>query len=497
MLTNTPLSKSTRRLAQRLCELLLALAVAGCSLAPDYERPVPAVPRRQGQSLVANPVEGAPASLSADEETLLAELAPDGQLRRQVVLALGSNRDFQLAGLRVLEARALYGVSDADRSPTLNAGLQRDRQHFDNAAADERYGQDLSVASLGVSDFELDFFGRVKNLSAAARHDYLATTLGQQAARRALLIEIVRAYLLEQQAGARQVAAQRICEARQALLRMAQEQQREGALSVDDLALTRGEALSAQRQLQAAIANHSRATQALALLGGYGPTWTAAPPVSDEALAMALSTPGWLVDMPSQRLLERFDVRQSEELLKAANANVGAARAAFFPTIRLSTGIGVASESLGHLLDAGRGAWLFSPQLTLPLFDGGRSLANLDLAEVRRQIAVVQYQKTVQAAFREVADVLTRRQQVLERLHSETDLRKLAQEQADRLSLVVAAGGAERGQLLTSRIRLAQADLAWRQSRYDVLLNRLDIYRVLSGTDAAAPPSHPDTGASS
>ncbi|SDT28953.1 outer membrane protein, multidrug efflux system [Pseudomonas asplenii] len=447
--------------------------------------------------MVATPAAVVPATLYADEETLLAELAPDGQLRRQVLLALGFNRDFQLAGLRVLEARALYGVSDADRSPTLNVGLERDRQHFDNAAADERYGQDLSVTSLGVSDFELDFFGRVKNLSEAARHDYLATTLGQQAARRTLLIEIVRAYLLEQQAGARQADARRIAEARQGLLRMAQEQQREGALSADDVALSRGEVLRAQRQLQAAIAEHSRAAQALALLSGYGADWTAAPPVSDAALALAPSTPGWLVDLPSQRLLERFDVRQSEESLKAANANVGAARAAFFPAIRLSTGIGVASDSLGHLLNAGSGAWLFSPQVTLPLLDGGRSQANLDLAEVRRQIAVANYQKTVQAAFREVADVLTRRQQVLERLHSETDLHDLAQEQARRLSFAVAAGGADRGLLLTSTIRLAQAELAWRQSRYDALFNCLDIYRVLSGTDAAAPQSHPDTGASS
>ncbi len=461
MLTHTPLSKSIRRLPQRCCGLLLALAVASCSLAPDYERPALAVPRQQGESVVATPAAVMPATLSADEETLLAELAPDGQLRRQVLLALGFNRDFQLAGLRVLEARALYGVSDADRSPTLNVGLERDRQHFDNAAADERYGQDLSVASLGVSDFELDFFGRVKNLSEAARHDYLATALGQQAARRALLIEIVRAYLLEQQAGARQADAQRIAEARQGLLRMAQEQQREGALSADDVALSRGEVLRAQRQLQAAIAEHSRAAQALALLSGYGTDWTAAPPVSDAALALAPSTPGWLVDLPSQRLLERFDMRQSEELLKAANANVGAARAAFFPSIRLSTGIGVASDS------------------------------------VRRQIAVANYQKTVQAAFREVADVLTRRQQVLERLHSETDLHALAQEQARRLSLAVAAGGADRGLLLTSTIRLVQAELTWRQSRYDALFNCLDIYRVLSGTDAAAPQPHPDTGASS
>ncbi|WP_090209624.1 efflux transporter outer membrane subunit [Pseudomonas asplenii] len=497
MLTHTPLSKSIRRLPQRCCGLLLALAVAACSLAPDYQRPALAVPRQQGDSMVATPAAVVPATLYADEETLLAELAPDGQLRRQVLLALGFNRDFQLAGLRVLEARALYGVSDADRSPTLNVGLERDRQHFDNAAADERYGQDLSVTSLGVSDFELDFFGRVKNLSEAARHDYLATTLGQQAARRTLLIEIVRAYLLEQQAGARQADARRIAEARQGLLRMAQEQQREGALSADDVALSRGEVLRAQRQLQAAIAEHSRAAQALALLSGYGADWTAAPPVSDAALALAPSTPGWLVDLPSQRLLERFDVRQSEESLKAANANVGAARAAFFPAIRLSTGIGVASDSLGHLLNAGSGAWLFSPQVTLPLLDGGRSQANLDLAEVRRQIAVANYQKTVQAAFREVADVLTRRQQVLERLHSETDLHDLAQEQARRLSFAVAAGGADRGLLLTSTIRLAQAELAWRQSRYDALFNCLDIYRVLSGTDAAAPQSHPDTGASS
>ncbi len=424
-------------------------------------------------------------NLSQDEERLITELSPEGTLRPLVHLSLGFNRDFRVAVLRVEEAQALYRTARSDRTPTVAAGFERDRQQFDNAANNERYGQDLTSISVGVSDFELDFFGRVRSLSDAARHDYLATTYGQQAARGALVAEVARLYLLERLTAAQQADARLIDDAEQTILDMVEGQQVEGAASFDDVASQHAKAQDASLRLAAATAEHDRSFQALLLVTGYAQPLAPMNVMPVEVAPTELGTPAWLVDMPSERLLERFDVRQSEERLKAANANIGAARAAFFPSIKLSTGVGIASDSLRTLFDGGNGAWLFTPQLSLPLFDGGRNSANLNLAEVRKQIAVAQYQKTVQTAFREMADVLTERRHVLERVRSERVLTALVQSKARRVSAELEAGAADRPLRLASQIRLAQADIAWRQARQALLLNRLAIYRVLCGVDAA------------
>ncbi|GFM56025.1 RND transporter [Pseudomonas cichorii] len=478
--------------------LSLALSIAGCSLAPDYRRPSLPVPVAQGADLQTAPhplMPGMP--LSADEIRLLTELEPNGELQCLVQQGLVFNRDFQVASLRVKEAQALAGITRADRLPTLAASLERDKQHFDNAALNERYGQNLKYASVGISDFELDFFGRVRSLSEAARHDYLATSYGQQAARSALIVEVARLYLAERLASARQGDARRIDEAQQTLLGMAEEQQAAGAISFDDVAQEHVRAQDTRLQVQEAITDHARASQALMLITGYATPLAREPEPSGPQVFPDPETPAWLADMPSQRLLQRFDVRQSEEHLQAANANIGAARAAFFPSVRLSTGAGLASDGLRSLFDAGSGTWLFSPQISLPLFDAGRNRANLDLAQVRKDIAVAQYEQTIQGAFREVADVLVQRQLVLERLRSQQILIALARSKAQRISTALDVGGASRLSLLSSRILIARTDMAWRQVRHDLLLNRLDIYRVLSGTDAAPAQTTPQTGASS
>ncbi|WP_248798162.1 efflux transporter outer membrane subunit [Pseudomonas sp. MWU13-2105] len=490
MSKNAPLSK-TIRLRQRYWVVLsLTLGLTGCSLAPSYERPALSVPKTQqasvlveGFGLSSTPTE---INLSQNEEHLIAEVSPEGGLRPLVQLSLSFNRDFRVAVLRIEEAQSLYRTARSDRTPTVAAGFERDRQQFDNAAINERYGQDLTFASVGISNFELDFFGRVRSLSEAARHDYLATIYGQQSARSALIAEVARLYLLERLTAAQQVDARLIDDAEQTILGRAEGLQVEGAASFDDVASQHAKAQDAHLRLAAATAEHARSLQALLLVTGYAKPL---PPMNNvESVEVApadLGTPQWLVDMPSQRLLERFDVRQSEERLKAANANIGAARAAFFPSIKLSTGIGIASDSLRTLFEGGNGTWLFSPQLSLPLFDGGRNRANLNLAEVRKQIAVAQYEKTVQTAFREMADVLTERQHVLERVRSEKVLSALAQSKAQRTLAELEAGGADRTLLLASRIRVAQADMVWQQARQALLLNRLDIYRVLCGVDTA------------
>ncbi|UZD97737.1 efflux transporter outer membrane subunit [Pseudomonas corrugata] len=490
MSTNDRLSKPIRLHQSACLALMLSLGISGCTLAPNYERPALPVPQTQGALLLTDSSNSLAVArdsqLSTDENELIKQLSPRGELRLLVQNALAFNHDFQIAALRVKEARASYGITNADGLPSVSAGLERNRQHFDKPVNDERYGQDLTVASIGASDFELDFFGRIRSLSDAARHDYLATTYGQRAARGALIAEVARLYLSERLAAAQQADTRLIDETEQTLLGMAQTQQREGAASLDDVMTQQAQVQRSHLQLQAATNEHARASQALLFVTGYRAALPAVP-VEPAGLVEQVpdQTAAGLIDMRSERLLERFDVRQSEERLKAANANIGAARAAFFPSIRLSTSVGTASDSLQSLFNGGNGMWMFTPQLSLPLFDGGRNRANLKLAQVRKQIAVAQYEQAIQVAFREVADVLAKRQQVLVDLQSESVMSRLAQDKARRSSSALDAGGSDRTVQLASKIQLAQADIAWRRAHHALLLNRLDIYRVLLGVDAA------------
>ncbi|MCI3946094.1 efflux transporter outer membrane subunit [Pseudomonas syringae] len=484
---STPLSKRICNPGCRCLAVLLSLTVSACSLIPDYQRPAPPVPADLSSSVAPAGRKALDVVLSADEEALVTELSPNGELRALLTSSLAFNRDFRVAALRVDEARAMRGISRADRFPTIAAGVERDRQHFDNAAADERYGQDIAIASLGISDFELDFFGRVRSLSEAARHDYLASVYGQQAARSALVAEVARAWLAERLSAALQQDAQAVRDARQMWVNAVEEQQRQGAVSLDDLLAQRMEALSAQQQAQDAVSEHANAAQALLLLTGYSTALPTIPAEAPELTGALLDTPAWLANLPSQRLLERFDIRQREEALKASNANIGAARAAFFPSIKLSTGIGLQSDSLRTLFSGGSGAWLFSPQLNLPLFDGGRNQANLDLAHVRQQIAVAEYEKAVQNAFREMSGVLSRRQQALAHARNEIERVALIQEKVRRLSFELNAGAADRTALLASSIRIAEADAACRKSVDEWQQNRIDLFRALHGAEPTTP----------
>lgn len=482
MLTTAPLSKPIK-LPERLgAVLLLAAMLAGCPLAPVYQTPALPVP----DNLRGEPVTDVRAStpneveaLSEDEKQLLAGLDPSAQLPNLVEHALNDNRDLRLALLRVEQARAQFGISRADRLPTVALGLQRDRQHLHDKAADERYGQDIAVASVGISDFELDFFGRVRSLSEAAQHDYLATHYGAMAAREALIVEVARLYLQERFQAGVLVDSQSILDNQNQLQHVLDGQQQEGLVAQDTADTQRMEVRRATQQWQDARADHARAQQALAWVTGYQ---VAPSTAAVQSPATDISTPPWLAELPSQRLLQRFDVRQCEEALRAANANIGAARAAFFPSITLSTGAGIASPRLSNLFSSGSGAWLFTPQLNLPLFDGGRNQANLDLATARQQSAVAQYEKTVQDAFREIADLLTQRQQALANATTQIDLAALTALKAKRLDQQIASGAAARSEHPAASIRLAESAIELRKATYQLLFNRLALYRALSGT---------------
>lgn len=481
MPTTAPLSKPIK-LPERLgAALLLVGMLAGCSLAPTYHTPALPVP----DNLQGTRVADAPSStindveaLSEEEKQLLGSLDSSAQLPHLVEQALDYNRDLRLALLRVEQARAQFGISRADRLPTVALGLQRNRQHLHDKAADERYGQDIAVASVSISDFELDFFGRVRSLSETARHDYLATRYGTQAARKALIVEVARLYLQERLQADVRADTQSILDSQNQLLSVLDDQQKAGLVAQDTVDTQRMQVSRSALQLEDASAEHARAQQALSWVTGYQVAPLAA---AAQSPVIDLNPPSWLVDLPSQRLLQRFDVRQCEETLRAANANIGAARAAFFPSITLSTGAGIASPRLSNLFSSGSGAWLFTPQMNLPLFDGGRNQANLDLATARQQSAVAQYERTVQDAFREIADLLTQRQQALANATTQIDLAALTALKAKRLDQQIASGAAARSEHPVASIRLAESAIELRKATYQLLFNRLALYRALSG----------------
>jgi multidrug efflux system outer membrane protein len=232
-----PLTASLSKPIKPLGVILALVGVlAGCSLAPVYQAPTPAVPQNLQSAGLAGPKSTPPNQvdpLSKDERELLSSLDSSEQLQRWVEAGLRYNQDLRLAVLRAEQARAQSGIAHADRLPTVAAGLQSDRQHLHDKAADERYGQDIAVASLGVSDFELDFFGRVRSLSEAAQHDYLATQFGALAVRKALIVEVARLYLQERLQADIQTYMRSMVDSQSQLLQVLVNQQIEGQVAQD------------------------------------------------------------------------------------------------------------------------------------------------------------------------------------------------------------------------------------------------------------------------
>jgi len=462
--------------------LLCALAtlLGGCSLAPVYQRPQAALPRTLGATSAPPAAHAAtPAPILSDQEQqFLRAFSPDHDLAPLLLQALARNPDFRTAVLQVQQARAQYRIERAQQLPQVGIQAQQTRQSYDAPQQQERYGQKLVTAGVGIDGFELDLFGKLASLSAAAQQRYLASSAGQRAVRGALIAEVLRSYTVERAAAQAQARWQAIAEDSAALLAFAERQQAVGLISRDALDRQRHQADQAQVRALQAASERAAARRALQTLAGYD----APAGAGDlEALLPAQDDTTALRDLDSTVLLQRPDIEQAEAELRARNADIGAARAAFFPSIRLSTSLGTASDALGGLFDAGSRSWSFIPQLTMPIFDYGRNRANLDIAQLRAQAGVADYEKAIAAAFRDVADaldaapVLQQREQ-RERANREREARRVA-----RMDQRVAQGLQDRPALLGERIAAEQAALDHLQARQDLLLNRIALFHAFYG----------------
>jgi multidrug efflux system outer membrane protein len=458
--------------------MVLLAALGGCSLAPTYQRPAAPVPAVWPDSAKT----GATGVRTMPDWKVY---FPDPRLQALIAAALENNRDLRIATARIAEARAQYGIQQADRLPNVNLNASRTASLSPASTtflAQPYHAQRYDVNATLVS-FELDFWGRVSSLNAAAKASYLATEAAQRAFRLSLISDVANAYLSVLELEERGHLADITAKGRGDMKDLVGKRRDVGVAS--DL-----DALQADGVYQAALADQANLQRQLAaaqnlLVSLVGQIPEKLP--AGRSLAEQGITPDLIAGLPGEVLLQRPDVLAAEQRLIAANANIGAARAAFLPRISLTGAFGTASRQLSGLFGVGSDAWSFQPALTMPLFDAGRNSSNLDVAHARRVIAVADYEKTIQQAFREVADLLNARDSLSGQLVSQ---QAYAQAQRQRLKLVDAryqAGVASSLELLDAQRDAYAAEQSEVQVERAKLTAATQLYKALAGDTDEKP----------
>jgi len=466
-------------LSQAGAALLAAGILSGCSLAPEFVRPqAPVAPAYPAGDYAAKTTARIEQSDTAPGALGWRQFFPDARLQQLIATALANNRDLKSAALKIEEARAQYQIQRADRLPSVYAGASGTRTRTPAALSSSGSSviSDTYQVGLNPAAFELDFFGRVRNLSEAALAQYLATEEAQRSAHISLVAAVAQAYLSERALAEQLELAQKTLEGRQTAYRLAQKRFEVGASSALDLQLADSLVQSARVSAATLARQRAQAENALVLLVGAPLEPAAAPTLSEQQIVTDIPA-----GLPSDLLARRPDIRAAEQRLRGANANIGAARAAFFPRISLTASLGSASNELSGLFKSGSQAWTFAPQLLLPIFDFGRLSGSLDLAKVRQEMAVTDYEKTVQTAFREVADALVARGALEEQIDAQS---KFLDTQAERLKLSQLRydnGVASSLDVLDAERELFSARQALVQARLLRLTNAIDLYRALGG----------------
>ena len=416
---------------------------------------------------------------------------PDPQLQKLIESALQNNRDLRLAALRVAEARAAYGIQRADRLPTVAVGGQ---------AARSRVPGDLNItgrpvtgnqfdAYVGMSSWEIDLWGRVANLEEAALQSYFSSEAAERAMRLALISEVATAYIGLQILDARIDIAKQTVATREESLRIFKRRTDVGSSS--RLELTQVETLLTQAKLLSTQLEQSRASQAhyLDLLVGIPITADLQP----TRQLLENGFPPLAAGIPSQSLTARPDIIAAEHSLRAAEANIDAARAAFFPRITLTGRLGLASSTLEDLVDPDtNNAWSFAPAISVPIFDGGRLRNNMDLSEVRGNAAVANYEKTVQLAFREVADALSSQRWLKEQQAIMTEALVIQEERSRLAQLRYDNGATTYLQILDADRDLLNTQQQIIQVHGALMASQVSLYAALGGGSQAMPAETPD-----
>ncbi len=474
--------------------LLCTSLLSGCTMIPDYLRP------------------DLPTSTSWHAEETLPELSTESQqaaadivwqeffispgMQKVVETALTNNRDLRVAALNVEAARALYRIERSDLFPNVNAGAAGARQKVTEAqstsnplfGSPQEYITSTYTANLASTAFELDLFGRLRSQNEAALESYFATGAARDAAQISLIAETANAYL--QWLADRKILAlvQETLDAQQKSYDLIAKSYEKGVASKLDLAQVRQAVETAKANLALYTRRVMQDQNALVLLMGVK---TLDPSLQTERLDDVAVLEKLPVGLPSEVLLVRPDVRQAEHELLSSNANIGAARAAFFPTISLTGTFGYASSDLGDLFSsAASGAWSFAPQITLPIFQGGRNIANLDYTKLIKEASIARYERTIQTAFKEVSDELAARSTLDDELGAQRNLVEATQNAYD-LSFARYKEGIDNFlNVLDAQRSLFSAQQQEIEIQKQQLANLVNLYKVLGGgakTQAAQP----------
>ncbi|QJE00986.1 efflux transporter outer membrane subunit [Massilia forsythiae] len=462
---------------KRLNPLVLALAMVGClggcvNLAPKYERP--AAPVAAGFPTVEGTVHsGNPVAPQAPADIAWQRFFTDARLQQLISIALANNRDLRISILNIEQARATYQIQRAERFPTINAAVTGNRQ----TTGKDQPISSVYQAGLSVSAFELDFFGRVRNLTESALAQFLATEEARKTTQISLIAQVANTYLTFLADDELLALTQQTLKTREESLRLSQLRFENGVSSKLDLDQALSLVEQARTTLAAAQRQRAQDLNLITLLIGQ--------PIPDNlppgATLASTNLPDLPPGMPSDLLAVRPDIRAAEQQLIAANANIGAARANFFPRIALTGTAGTASNELSGLFKSGTFGWTFAPQAVLPLFDFGRNRAALESARAGRDIYVAQYERSIQTAFREVADALAGQATYSEQLRAQ---QAVAQAENDRFNLSdlrYRSGTSSYLDLLDAQRSLFAAQQQSIQANLARLQNQVTLYRVLGG----------------
>ncbi|MCL2457425.1 MAG: efflux transporter outer membrane subunit [Desulfobulbus sp.] len=461
---------------------VMLMTMGACtSMAPHYERPGLPVPAAYSEATEAALPSGPSVAMPTARAAELGwrDYFTDSQLRDLIDQALQNNRDLRLAALRIEEARAVYQIERSALLPTVgvSAGASRARLPGDLSPLGRAMVSSQYQADLGLASWEIDLWGRIRSLKDAALESYLASEEAHCAVTLSLIAQVAQTWLGLRELDERITLARQTVDSRAESLRIFRRRVEVGATSKLDL--TQVEVLWQQACTLLSQLEQQQATQghALELLLGTAPRLSAAAKRSDDQELLRELMPG----LPADLLENRPDIIAAEHRLKAANANIGAARAAFFPQVTLTGAFGTASSQLDGLFASGSRAWNYAPNISLPIFDSGLRRANLELNEVRRDQAVAQYEQSIQQAFRDVLDALSTRRALEDQVRT-LRATQAAQDERARLARLRYDNGAaaflevldaERDQLAVQQLLV--------QTRHALLASRVGLYAALGG----------------
>jgi multidrug efflux system outer membrane protein len=469
-LMNNPLPTPTAAMffKRTLTTLTATATLAGCSMMPIYERPAAPIAADW-------PGANQGSATASTAEVAWQDFFADPALKQLIDIALVNNRDLRIAVLNIEQARAQLGIKRADQFPSLNAAVTGSRTPNSDGGTNSAY-----AAGLLVTSYEIDFFGRVASLKEQALAQYLATQEGSQTARISLMATVAQTWLSLLADEELLALTRQTLDTRESSFKLVQLRFDNGASSGLDLRLSQSLVEAARVTLAQQQRQRALNENALTLLLGQP-----LPPEARARLATpqftAVRLPELRSGLPSDLLARRPDIRQAEQQLIAANANIGAARAAFFPRISLTAGLGSASSELGGLLKSGSWGFTLAPQLLLPLFDAGRNQAGLDASKAGREIAVAQYEKAIQNAFREVADALAGQETLARQLQATLNQGEAESTRLRLTNLRLENGASSQLESLDAQRSLFSVQQALVQTRLAYLQNQVLLFKTLGG----------------